>query len=389
MKYIINFALFTIFVFPFTKCYAQDKYDSLIEDYLIKNCDCSFEVDENINEKNVIGKIEKLTFGDNSKNVDNYLNKIKVGDKSELEKIFSGKDKDFGFFDDDRSDVFISKRKKGQIICLLTLKMHLYYINEKSENVTYTKIQENFYKEIKDKSKGENEIISIKDPTKKKDPLIIPVVKSSNHYFIISIFLSIITLALLCYIIWSKKMIKAKHTHKMQDEQLVNNEKKYLDEIEVLKSQIKRKDVEISSLEEELKKYKSEIVTLKNPLIHNNTILENKVNEFVEVKKEVKYLQEPNDSGVFYKNSIREAKNFNSLYFIEIESSNPNRAKIFLIKDNAVISRAESMPQQLLMPVCEINSRGDININSLKIEPGIVVKENDSWKVTKKIVLTW
>ena len=105
--------------------------------------------------------------------------------------------------------------------------------------------------------------------------------------------------------------------------------------------------------------------------------------------KEIKYLSEPSESGAFFKHSIKDTKNHNTLYAIEIDESNPNQASIYPINEPRIIDRLNSMPQYLLLPVCELHSTGDIDGSALKITPGVAIKDGDEWRVTKKIILDW
>ncbi len=374
------------------ECFSQEEtYEAKITEFLINECGCSFD-DTEVKSEEVIEKIEKYTFGKNSRNVEDILKKINKASINELQQLL--KKEDFGFFED--SENYFSKNnqstKKTNIICLLTLKMHLYYISI-DDPKKLTQVQKNFYKEIKSEEKKvkpeynnneEKKVALEKNHEHEK----VKVLEINMFYYKIIILLQFLTItALLFYLNFSRKR-KKKNIVEVKYETVLQNDKKHTDLIDDLNLKIKAKDIEISKL--------SDIIEALNNDIHNLKRIKTKVAPVIEqtyevspVIKEVKYLQEPSDSGVFYRNSIKDAKNHNTLYTIEIASSNPNEALIFLLKESAVISRAESMPQQLLLPVCELNGKGDININTLKIEPGIVVKENDTWKVTKKIVLTW
>ena len=378
------------------ECFSQEEtYEAKITDFLISECGCSFD-DTVVKSEEVIEKIEKLTFG----KIPNIatLKKIDKATKDELKLLINDLVKgehDFDFFED--ANQYFTKQnptRKGNIICHLALKMHLYYIKITDDSkIKFSPVQKNFYKEIKKEEihvnddqipKKENE-----KPQKKNEELQKVKVNELNTYFykIIMVLQLLIITALLFYLYFSRKRNKM-NVEDVNNETNLFDEKKQSDLIDELNSKIKLKDIEIYRLKDNIEALNNDIYNLKKINTEVAPAIEH-VNEVSPVTKEVKYLQEPSDSGVFYRNSIKDTKNHNTLYTIEIESSNQNEALIFLLKESAVISRAESMPQQLLLPVCELNGKGDININTLKIQPGKVIKSDDTWKVTKKIILNW
>ena len=100
------------------------------------------------------------------------------------------------------------------------------------------------------------------------------------------------------------------------------------------------------------------------------------------------YLYAPAGGGVFYSNSVQTGINNETLYELSLSHEQAEEGSFKLISDPAVLSRAEAMAQQLLLPVCEIQGRGPIPANPNQV-PGKLRREGAGWRVVQKMQLKW
>lgn len=99
----------------------------------------------------------------------------------------------------------------------------------------------------------------------------------------------------------------------------------------------------------------------------------------------------PNELGYFSGRKLSDnLKPRETFYKIILEEEGSGKAHYTLVDDRDTLEFAFNIPDSYILPACRLNGDGlPDDVLGMKVTPGELIKENNNWKITRKLEITF